>query len=166
MSVHNNVCVHTTQTHRVIIKKNYVFYFLNQSTVKPLLLLNLIFYKLDINVIRGPSQNASWSVLQRDLFTLYKTLHTWSSAHQKAPRALSQNKNVQKRKKMISSHFLYSSSFHLKMHISHPSAQKPTFFLINFLNYYCVIRQAEVTVSWSVRSRWSIQRVCPSLRPL
>lgn len=73
----------------------------------------------------------------------------------KPPRALSQNnKNVQKRKKMISNHFLYSSSFHLKMHISHPSVQKPTFFLIKFLNYYyCVIRQAEVTVSWSVRSQ-------------
>lgn len=104
----------TTRTHWVIIiiKKN-VFYFFNQSTVKPsslsLLLLNLIFYKLDINVIQGPSQNASWSVLQRGLFTLYKTLHTRSST-QKSPCPLSpDNKNVQKeREKKISSHFLSS----------------------------------------------------------
>lgn len=41
-------------------KKKKVFYFLNQSTVKPSSsLLNLIFYKLDINIIQGPSQNAT-----------------------------------------------------------------------------------------------------------
>lgn len=34
-----------------------------------------------------------------------------------------------------------------------PLRSKTYGFLINFLNYYCVIRQAEVTVSWSVRSR-------------
>lgn len=74
-------------------------YFFNHTTVKPSVLLNLIFYKLDNNVIQGPSQNASWSVLQRGLFTLYKTLHTQSSTQQKAPVPFHQTEMYKKEKK-------------------------------------------------------------------
>lgn len=61
-------------------------------------ILNLC-YKLNIYIIQGPSQNASWSSLQRNLFTLYKTLHTWSSIHQTLSPA--------KANKKKQSHFLH-----------------------------------------------------------